>query len=282
MGGRLRGPRVAVVGGGVLGVSTAAHLARRGADVTLLTEHDLGSGASGRSLSWLNSSGRYSPAYHRLRLLGLARYRALAADPDCAGWLRFDGALGWAAPGETAGRRAAFEHLQRVGYPAEWLGRAEVAARTPGVDVRAIPEEGALLTPGEGWVELRPLIGRLAAEVVACGGRVVPGAGRCEIEVAGRGVTGVRTGGGDRLAADVAVLATGAAVPAAVARLGVHIPDATSTGLAGLHGARADAAARGPQHPARLGAPGTGWCPRRGRELVGGGGRRPRGRQLRR
>ena len=71
---RRHGPRVAVVGGGVLGVSTAAPRAERGARVTLLSEAGLASGASGRSLSWLNSSGRRSPQYHRLRLLGLDRY----------------------------------------------------------------------------------------------------------------------------------------------------------------------------------------------------------------
>jgi glycine/D-amino acid oxidase-like deaminating enzyme len=56
-----RGPRVAVVGGGVLGVSTAARLAERGARVTLLTEDGLATSASGRSLAWLNSFGRRSP-----------------------------------------------------------------------------------------------------------------------------------------------------------------------------------------------------------------------------
>ena len=54
--------RVAVVGGGVIGVSTAQQLARAGADVVLVTEGELASGASGRSLSWLNSSGLRSEA----------------------------------------------------------------------------------------------------------------------------------------------------------------------------------------------------------------------------
>ena len=49
--------RVAVVGGGVVGVSTAHQLARAGADVVLVTEGELTSNASGRSLSWLNSAG---------------------------------------------------------------------------------------------------------------------------------------------------------------------------------------------------------------------------------
>src|SRR3954469_1514563 len=123
-------PRVAVLGGGVLGSSTAAALAARGAAVTLLTEGDLASGASGRSLSWLNSSGPYSPAYHRLRLLGLQRYREQEPVP----WLRFDGALRWDdGDGDGGGARSAFERLRSVGYPAQWLGREEVAARVPGV-----------------------------------------------------------------------------------------------------------------------------------------------------
>src|SRR5437763_1638626 len=49
--------RVVVVGGGVLGTSTARFLAREGAEVVLLTEGALANGASGRSLSWLNSFG---------------------------------------------------------------------------------------------------------------------------------------------------------------------------------------------------------------------------------
>ena len=60
--------RVGVVGGGVLGLSAAVALAQRGAAVTLLTEQALASGASGRSLAWLNSFGVRSEEYHRLRL----------------------------------------------------------------------------------------------------------------------------------------------------------------------------------------------------------------------
>ena len=230
MTGRGRGPRVAVVGGGVLGVSTAARLAGRGARVTLLTEAGLASGASGRSLSWLNSSGRRSPEYHRLRLLGLDRYRALSSRPDSA-HVVFGGALSWVAPGEAEEHRSAFEHLRQLGYPAEWLGRDEVPARTPGVDVTAIPDEGAVLTPREGWVDLPSLIGRLAADVVAHGGQVLTGVGRCEIVVARGAVTGVRTAAGELVDVDAAVLATGSDVPRTVAQLGVEIPDATTMGL---------------------------------------------------
>jgi glycine/D-amino acid oxidase-like deaminating enzyme len=215
-------PRIVVLGGGVLGSSVAAHLARQGGSVTLLTDGDLGSGASGRSLSWLNSSGAYSPEYHRLRLSGLQRYREHRPVP----WLRFDGALGW-----SDGTRARIERLRAAGYPAEWLTRDEVAARVPGVAATAVPDDGALLTPQEGWVDLPSLVGELADHVVARGGRVGTDAGRCEVVTHGGRVTGVRTGSGELVDADVAVLATGADVPRATARLGFEIPDSTAPAL---------------------------------------------------
>ena len=51
------------------------------------------------------------------------------------------------------------------------------------------------------------------------------------METDGGGVAGVRSERGDWFPADVVVLATGAAVPAMVAELGVSIPDASPTAL---------------------------------------------------
>lgn len=228
---RTRRPRVAVVGGGVLGTSTAAALAVRGADVTLLTEAGLASGASGRSLSWLNSFAPRSEAYHRLRLLGIDRYRTMSARVECSSYLRFDGGLTWAPPGEADDLHGDVEHLRRVGYAAHWLSPEEVADWTPGVDAGAVPAEGAVFTPGEGWVDLPALVDHLATQVVARSGAVRTGAGRCEVVVAGGRVTGVRAGTGQTIAVDAAVLATGPAVPATVAALGIDLPDATPIGL---------------------------------------------------
>ena len=72
---------MAVVGGGILGASTAAALARQGAKVTLFTEGGFCSGASGRSSAWLNSHDRWSAEYRNLRLLGLDHYRTFE-QPD--------------------------------------------------------------------------------------------------------------------------------------------------------------------------------------------------------
>jgi glycine/D-amino acid oxidase-like deaminating enzyme len=224
--------RVAVVGGGILGASTAASLARHGAKVTLFTEGRFASGASGRSLAWLNSHDRWSAEYRNLRLLGLDRYRTFASRVEGASsYLRFDGGLTWHAPGKLEDRRHAFEHMRRVGYAAQWVSAEEVAQLTPGVDPTAISPEGAIFNPQEGWVELPRLVSHLVDQLLALAGDVRPGSGRCQITVRGGSVTGVRTGTGEELPFDNAVLATGPDVPRTLAEHGIDLPDASTVPL---------------------------------------------------
>ncbi|RYB05221.1 NAD(P)/FAD-dependent oxidoreductase [Lichenibacterium ramalinae] len=224
-------PRTVVVGGGIFGVSTALHLARSGAEVTLVTEAEPGSGASGRSLSWLNSSRTRSAEYHALRMAGIDRYRTLAARHPDADWLRFDGGLTWDADDAGNGIAEAYAYERRIAYDARLLQPEAVAAVTPGVDRRAITSPGAIFNPGEGWVDLPSLIDLLSREYLALGGRLATGVGPCRVDVAGGRATGVTTQGGERFPADVVLLATGPAVPAMVAELGTHIPDATPISL---------------------------------------------------
>ncbi|WP_442907722.1 NAD(P)/FAD-dependent oxidoreductase [Kineococcus sp. G2] len=222
-------PRVVVVGGGVLGISTAAHLARAGARVDLVTEASIASGASGRSLSWLNSAGARSDAYHRLRTVGIDRYRTFAVRTGLHDRVRFDGGLTWAGPGESHRERHA--HELSTGYDSVWLAPDEVAAWAPGVDVTAVAEEGAVFNPGEGWVDLPLLVEALLEQVRAAGGEVHTGVGRARPVVSGDRVSGVETASGRTFGTDAVVWATGARVPRDLAALGVELPDASPVAL---------------------------------------------------
>src|SRR5580692_9957858 len=69
--GSLDGPLdtdVCIVGGGYTGLSAALHLARSGVAVTLLEQHELGSGASGRNGGQVHTGMRHDTAWFSERL----------------------------------------------------------------------------------------------------------------------------------------------------------------------------------------------------------------------
>jgi glycine/D-amino acid oxidase-like deaminating enzyme len=217
---------VAVIGGGILGVSTAVHLARGGAQVTLVTAGELASGASGRSIAWLNSSGARSADYHYLRMLAIDRYRTWSArHPESRDYIRFNGAMKWAGPGESFRQTYAFERAG--GYDSVWIDRADVTGIAPDVNAEAVAEEGAIYNAGEGWVNMPDFIPVLAAEAVSRGAIVIEHAGDVRVDVQDGIAAGVILGDGTSVPADDVVLATGGDVPAHLAALGVTIPDAT-------------------------------------------------------
>jgi glycine/D-amino acid oxidase-like deaminating enzyme len=224
-------PKVAVIGGGVIGVSSAYHLARRGAKVWLVTEGSLASGASGRSLSWLNAAGVRSEHYHRFRMIGIDRYRTLFAREPTLGWLRFDGGLRWGPPEDAQRLRRILDHELAHGYDSQLLTRDEIAARIPGVDPAAIPGSGAIWNPGEGWVDLPSLINYLARQLVKLGGEVITNAGRASACIEAGRVTKITTESHDTIMVDAALLAAGSKTPEMAAECGVTIPDATNTAL---------------------------------------------------
>ena len=145
--------------------------------------------------------------------------------PESRAYLRVDGAMKWAGPGESFAETFAFERAG--GYDAVWLDRAVVAAVAPEVNPDAVADEGAVFNPGEGWVNLPDLIAALVDEAVADGARIIEDAGDARVDVQDGVATGVTLGDGTRLPADRVVLATGPAVPAHLAALGVTVPDAT-------------------------------------------------------
>ncbi|AHG49098.1 D-amino acid oxidase (plasmid) [Rhizobium leguminosarum bv. trifolii CB782] len=220
-----------IIGAGIFGVSTGVQLARRGIKVTILNDGPPANGASGRSLSWLNSARKRSEPYHRLRMAGIDRYRTLAAQNPHAEWLRFDGGLTWDADDERNEIDAAYHHEVSLAYDAQRLSPAEVARVVPGLDAGQITPQGAIFNPGEGWVDLPTLIGVLLEEFFALGGVLVTDQGAARAVIEGGRAIGAETGNGFLHQADAVVLATGPAVPKMAAESGQTIGDGTPIAL---------------------------------------------------
>ncbi|MDM7990665.1 FAD-binding oxidoreductase [Arthrobacter sp. zg-Y877] len=223
---------VAVLGGGVLGLSTAVQLLRGGADVLLVTEAEVDSGASGRSLSWLNAGGGYGEDYYRLRMSGIDRYRTLLAQHPGIDWLAFDGGLYWDDDPFTVVER--HNAQSRQGYDARMLEREDVPGFVPGVDPGVLPHR-VLANPGEGWVSLPHLVRHLAEEFTLRGGTLIEHAGLCTVtrgaDDDGVRARGLRTAGGEEYAADAVVVACGAGTPAVLAAAGIDLPDASDPAM---------------------------------------------------
>lgn len=215
---------VLVLGGGALGTSIAAHLARSGATVTLATSGELCDGASGRSLSWLNSAGDHRAAYHALRMQGIDRYRALHdADPS-RDWLSFPGGLWWS--GDADATRARHQIAVDRGYASQRLTRGDLAREFPQLDAGAAAET-ALYNPHEGWVSLPHLVEHLAAELRALGGQIATGLGDSSLLIEDGRTVGIRDASGVEHRADAVVVTCGAGTPAVMAGAGVDLPDAS-------------------------------------------------------
>ncbi|NSZ61042.1 FAD-binding oxidoreductase (plasmid) [Agrobacterium tumefaciens] len=220
-----------IIGAGIFGVSTGVQLARSGIQVTILNDGPPANGASGRSLSWLNSARMRSEPYHRLRMAGIDRYRTLASRNPDAEWLRFDGGLTWDADDERNEIDAAYRHEVSLAYDAQRLSAAEVARVAPGVDAGAITPQGAIFNAGEGWVDLPTLIGVLLKEFFALGGVLVTDQGAARVMLEGGRAVGAETAKGHLHRADAVVLATGPAVPKMAAESGQTIGDGTPIAL---------------------------------------------------
>ncbi|MFJ8825262.1 NAD(P)/FAD-dependent oxidoreductase [Streptomyces sp. NPDC102467] len=222
-------PRIAVIGGGVLGAATARALAVRGASVTLYERTALAAGTTGTSFAWVNSHAKKPLSYHDLNAAGLAEHHALgkagASAPD---WFFPSGNLEWAADEAGEGRlAAAFAELEDRRYPCCWLEPDRARALVP--DLR-IPQQVRRIAyfPEEGYVLPLPLLARLWGEARDHGAEL-----RCPAEVTGieERACDVRLelADGTRESADLVVTATGRWSARTAAMAGVSLPMADTT-----------------------------------------------------
>jgi glycine/D-amino acid oxidase-like deaminating enzyme len=214
--------QVAVIGAGIAGISTALHLAERGADVTVLDREGIAARASGRNDGQLLLG--LGEHYHRIhgqfgseraqrlwaflqRNHDLMLARVGAAGIDCG--LVQKGGLRLAETAHEAGElHTAAELLAREGKPHQLLTAGDVRRWLP-------PAEGfhgALFLPGEAIAQPVHLVQGLAHAAATAGAHLVTGAPVVAVDGdAGNFV--VRLADGRALAADAVVHCTSALAP---------------------------------------------------------------------
>lgn len=213
---------VIVVGGGVIGCTSAYFLARAGLKVALVEQARLAGGTTGSSFAWINATSKTGDeAYHRLNALGLAGYGELAAEfGDGALGINRGGALKVVRRGDAdayAGTRAQADLLAQWGYPAAWLDGAALRALEPNL---ALPDDAeALYSLADLNLDAPRFARFMAARVRALGGLVLE---RCAAHTLDAGedgqVRGLVTAAGT-LRASKLLIAAGPGTPEVLSEL---------------------------------------------------------------
>lgn len=206
-------PRVIVLGAGIVGAAIAYHLARQGAQVTVLEQDTPGSGVTRHSFAWINPHGEYPSPVKPLREQALTEYRRLEQElPGLR--INWSGALCYYQA------NAMQPTAMPCGSTRQWLDRQRIAQLEP--NLQAVPEH-AQFAPGEGSLDPVATTLCLLEGARAHGAQVLTQVSALELQVDGQQGIGVATAAGV-YQADHLVLATGCGTPALLESLGIELP----------------------------------------------------------
>jgi glycine/D-amino acid oxidase-like deaminating enzyme len=213
---------VAVIGGGVTGVSVAWHLAALGVrDVLVLERSVLAAGGTGRSVGIIRQLYP-TPETSRMVLRSLRVLQrfdeVVGGDSGYVGC----GVLIGVAPAMRSRLEANVATQRTIGIRAEILEPGEVARVEPRIDPNGV---GAVLwEPESGYGDPTAVTHGYARAARRLGVRIEQGAEVVAIDTVGGRVRGVSLASGDRVAAPVVVNAAGLWSPAVARLAGVELP----------------------------------------------------------
>lgn len=213
---------VVVVGGGVIGLSTAYHLAAAGVpDVVLLERDTFGSGSTCRAAGGVRAMFS-DPVNIELGLRGLRVFERFADDLGQDIDLHRSGYLFLLDdPGDVADFEAAVALQNSLGLPSRMIDPAEAQRLSPMVDTAGLL--AAAWSPEDGHCTPESVVLGYAGAARRAGARLVPHCAVTGVEVVDGEVRAVLTDAG-RIGTDTVVCAAGAWSRALGAMVGVNLP----------------------------------------------------------
>lgn len=212
---------VVVIGGGIIGVSTALELAERGLKVALCEKGGIGHEQSSRNWGWVRISRR-DPRELPLMAHALQLWDGLAARiGKDVGYTRA-GILFTCADDQTYAEHERWKrHLEEYPVSARMVSGIELAGLLP--QVSRLPLKGALYTPDDGRAEPQQAAPAIAEAARAKGAFIFTECAVRGIEQSAGRVSGVITERGP-IACSSVVLAGGAWSSLFCSPLNVHLP----------------------------------------------------------
>ncbi|APA68486.1 NAD(P)/FAD-dependent oxidoreductase [Janthinobacterium sp. 1_2014MBL_MicDiv] len=206
---RHEGPKnIIVIGAGIVGASLAYHLSSKGAQVTVVEAGGIASGVTGTSFAWINTAYSGPDPIAALRGAAIAAYRRLETQvPGLE--VRWTGALSY---GTDEGRAPSSSSML--------LDSAQIARLEPHLKK---PPPQAVYEAGHGALDAVAATHALLAAAASHGATLRTHTPVLGFTIRDGRVTGVETGSG-LLAADVVVLAAGAATASLAEKLNVNLP----------------------------------------------------------
>lgn len=219
---------VAVIGGGIIGVSSAYELARRGVSVVLLEKGVIGGEQSGRNWGWVRQQNR---DLHELPLAmqSLRRWSELSAELGEDVGFRKSGILyGTEQRSDVAQWEAWLARAREVGFNSEILSARELASRIPSGRAQWA---GGLWSVTDGRAEPSKAAPAIARGAQRLGAKVYQNCAVRSLDTSAGRISGIWTERG-RLAADTVVLAGGAWSALLCQRHGIDLPAINVMGTA--------------------------------------------------
>ncbi len=211
---------VVVVGGGIIGVSAAYFLAKRGVPVLLLEKGRLAGEQSSRNWGFVRQQGR-DPAELPTIIESLRIWRGLEAEIGESVGFKQAGVLYLAESEETEHRFATWLDLARqYQLDTRMLSAEEARAALPETTGRW---RSALTTPSDARAEPSMAVPALARAARRLGADIREGCAVRGLDLAGGQVAGVLTEAG-RVACDTVLVAAGAWSGVFCARHGIPLP----------------------------------------------------------